>query len=51
MNPLIRTVLMTKQIINGFLQKPIHLTDLYPEVNNQLHTYDLQKQKSLIQIK
>jgi DNA-binding NtrC family response regulator len=64
MNPLVRTVLMTafefddelfkeyatKEIINGFLQKPIHLTDLYTEVNNQLHTYDLQKQKSLIQI-
>lgn len=64
-NPSVRTILMTafeikddlfkeyakKEIINGFLQKPIHLTDLYTEVNNQLHTYDLQKQKSLIQIK
>jgi DNA-binding NtrC family response regulator len=63
-NPSVRTILMTafeikddlfkeyakKEIINGFLQKPIHLTDLYTEVNNQLHTYDLQKQKSLIQI-
>ncbi len=64
LNPYIRTILMTafaindnlfyeydkKELINGFLQKPIHLGDLRAEVNNQLHTYELQKQKSLIKI-
>jgi DNA-binding NtrC family response regulator len=52
LNPFVRTILMTayaikddlfqeyakQEIINGFLQKPIHLTDLYTEVNSQLHT-------------
>jgi DNA-binding NtrC family response regulator len=65
LNPFVRTILMTafgikddlfqeyakKEIINGFLQKPIHLADLYTEVNNQLHNYELQKQKLLIKIK
>jgi DNA-binding NtrC family response regulator len=64
-NPFVRTILMTasviidnlfqeyvkQEIINGFLQKPIHLTALYAEVNNQLHTYELQNQKLLIKIK
>ncbi|HEY9398723.1 MAG TPA: response regulator [Nitrososphaeraceae archaeon] len=63
-NPFVRTILMTafeindklfqgylkKEIINGFLQKPIRLVNLQEEVNNQLHTYELQKQKSLIKI-
>lgn len=60
MNPLVRTVLMTAfefddelfqqyvemQIINGFLQKPIMLKDLVKEVDNQLHIYQLQEQKT-----
>lgn len=50
LNPLIRTILMTafqiddslfqeyttKRIINGFLQKPIHLRQLLTEVNKQM---------------
>jgi len=57
LNPLSRTILMTafeiddklfqeyskKEIINAFLQKPIRLDDLFAVVNNQLHTYELQK--------
>jgi two-component system response regulator (stage 0 sporulation protein F) len=64
MNPLLRTILMTafesndelfqeytkKQIINGYFQKPIRLDNLREEVNNQIHFYELQKQKSLIKI-
>src|SRR4030095_12041228 len=64
MNPFLRTILMTafesndelfqeytkKQIINGFFQKPIRLHNLREEVNNQIHTYQLQRQKSLIKI-
>lgn len=38
-----------KEIINGFLQKPIHLNDLR-EVNNQLHYYHMKKQESMIKI-
>lgn len=63
LNPLVRTVLMTafefddelfqqcaeKQIINGFLQKPILLKDLVKEVDNQLHIYQLQAQKTRVQ--
>lgn len=63
LNPLVRTVLMTafefddelfqqyaeKQIINGFLQKPVMLKDLVKEVNNQLHIYQLQRQKTRVQ--
>jgi DNA-binding NtrC family response regulator len=63
MNPLVRTVLMTafefdhelfqknveKQIINGFLQKPIKLEDLVKEVDNQLHLYQLQVHKTRLQ--
>ena len=55
MNTFVRTMLMTafeindrifqeytkKEIINGFLQKPISL-------HYQLHTYELQKQEALI---
>lgn len=57
LNPLSRTILMTafemddklfqeysnKEIINAFLQKPIRLDDLFVVVNNELHTYELQK--------
>jgi two-component system response regulator (stage 0 sporulation protein F) len=57
LNPLSRTILMTafeiddklfqeyskKEIINAFLQKPIRIDDLFVVVNNQLHTYELQK--------
>lgn len=57
LNPFIRTILMTafglddkllkeygkKEIINAFLQKPIHLDDLRDEVSNQLHAYELRK--------
>jgi len=60
LNPLVRTVLMTafefddeifqqyveKQILNGFLQKPIMLQDLVKEVDNQLHIYQLQEHKT-----
>jgi DNA-binding NtrC family response regulator len=56
-NPFVRTILMTaftledklfqeylkKEIINRFLQKPIRLDDFLAEINNQLHTYELQK--------
>ena len=56
-NRFIRTILMTaftiddnlfqqytkKQIINGYLQKPIGLHDLIKEVNTQLDSYELQK--------
>jgi len=64
LNRFIRTILMTaftindnlfqefakKELINGFLQKPIHLDGLRAEVDNQLHTYELQKQESFIRI-
>ena len=57
LNTLSRTILMTafeiddklfqeyskKEIINAFLQKPIRIDDLFVVVNNQLHTYELQK--------
>jgi len=57
LNPSIRTILMTafditdvlfqehagNESINGFLQKPVHLRNLYAEVNNQLQTYELEK--------
>ena len=63
LNPLIRTVLMTafefddevfqknveKQIINGFLKKPILLRDLVKEVDNQLHIHQLQEHKTRLQ--
>lgn len=63
-NRFIRTILMTafmtndnlfqeftkKELINGFLRKPIRLDDLRAEVNNQLHTYELQKQESFIKV-
>ena len=57
MNSSVRTILMTafdlddkmfqeyskKEIINGFTQKPIRLHTLFQEVNNQLHSYEMQK--------
>jgi DNA-binding NtrC family response regulator len=63
LNPLVRTVLMTafefddelfqkyaeKQIINGFLQKPVMLKDLVKGVDNQLHIYQLQLHKTKVQ--
>ncbi|HJY14409.1 MAG TPA: response regulator [Nitrososphaeraceae archaeon] len=63
-NLFVRTILMTafeiddklfqeytkKGLINGLLQKPIRLVNLQEEVNNQLHTYEFQKQNSLIKI-
>jgi two-component system response regulator (stage 0 sporulation protein F) len=65
LNPYMRTILMTafateddlfqeyteKGLINGFLQKPIHLNDFRVEVNNQLHTFELQKEESIIKAK
>ena len=66
LNPYVRTILMTafalddndlfqdyakKELINGFLQKPIHLDDLLAEVSTQLHNFEIQKQQSLIEIK
>lgn len=64
MNRFVRTILMTafttnddlfqeyakRELINGFLQIPIRLDDLRAEVNNQLHTYESQKQESFINI-
>jgi DNA-binding NtrC family response regulator len=64
LNRFVRTMLMTaftindnlfqelakKELINGFLQKPIRLDDLRAEVYNQLDTYELQKQESFIKI-
>ena len=64
LNPSARIVLMTafqlddamfkyyaeKQIINGLLQKPVRMNELHAEVNNQLHAYELQKQKPLLTI-
>ena len=64
-NPFVRTILMTafairdplfqeyskKELINGFLQKPIRLGDLRAEVNNQLDTYQRRKQESIIKVK
>jgi response regulator RpfG family c-di-GMP phosphodiesterase len=64
LNRFVRTMLMTaftindnlfqelakKELINGFLQKPVRLDDLRAEVDNQLHTYELQKQESFIKI-
>ena len=38
-----------KQIINGFLEKPILLKDLVKEVDNQLHIYQLQEHKTRVQ--
>lgn len=52
MNKSVRTILMTafeiedtifhdytkKEIINGFFQKPVRLTNLIEEVNSQLHS-------------
>ena len=63
LNPLVRTVLMTafelddelfqqyadKEIINGFLQKPILIKELVKEVDNQLHIYQLQVHKTRVQ--
>ena len=57
LNPSARTILTTayelddnifqeytkKQIINGFLEKPIIVDELVKEVNAQLHYYDMQK--------
>ena len=40
-----------KDLINGFLQKPIQLGELRAEVNSQLHTYELLKQETFIKIK
>ena len=64
-NPYVRATLMTafqlddtmfkdyaqKQIINGFLQKPIRISELRVEVNDQLHAFELQKRKLLIRVK
>lgn len=63
-NQFVRTILMTafettgdlfqeyskKELINGFLLKPIRLEDLRKEVKSQLHTYELLKQESLTKI-
>ena len=65
MNPFIRTILITafekdekifreyseNGIINGFLQKPARLNDLYTEVTNQLHSYGLERNKPVVQLK
>lgn len=59
-NPFVRTILMTafaikddlfeeyakEEIINGFIQKPVHIAYLRAQVNNQLQMYELQEQKS-----
>ena len=55
MNPQLRTILMTafdvddelfshyrkKEIINGFVQKPIRLENLVQEVSGQVHCYEM----------
>ena len=60
LNKFVRTILMTafalddkffkeyarREIINGFLQKPIRLNDLRNEVNTQLNAYELRKKRS-----
>ena len=60
LDKLVRTILMTafplddkffkeyarREIINGFLQKPIRLNDLRNEANTQLNAYELGKKKS-----
>jgi DNA-binding NtrC family response regulator len=65
LNQFVRTILMTafsiddsifqeyakKELINAFLQKPIHIDNLRKEVNSQLHTYELLKQESFIEVK
>ncbi len=57
MNKYVRTILMTafeieksmftdyskREIINGFLQKPVRLTNLIEEVHTQIHSYEMQK--------
>jgi two-component system response regulator (stage 0 sporulation protein F) len=59
LNKFVRTILMTafvledeifreygrREIINGFLQKPIRLNDLHNEVNTQLNAFELRKKK------
>jgi DNA-binding NtrC family response regulator len=64
-NPSVRTILMTAfeiedkllqqyfkhKIINAFLKKPIEIKDLLLEVDKQLDTYEVQKQRSFIKIK
>jgi len=64
MNRFVRTILMTaftinddlfqeyakKDLLDGFLQKPIHLDELCAEVNNQLHAYESQKQESFMKV-
>jgi DNA-binding NtrC family response regulator len=57
MKKYVRTILMTaydiedtifhdytkKEIINGFFQKPVRLTNLVEKVHTQLHSYEMQK--------
>lgn len=57
--PLVRTILMTafeiddktiqeytsKQILNGFLQKPVGIINLRQEINNQLHASEIESRK------
>ena len=57
LNPKVRTMLMTafdtkdslfeeftkKQIINGFVQKPVKLDTLLQEASEQLHSFEFQK--------
>ena len=55
-NPTVRTLLMTafevdnkliqkytsKKILNGYLQKPVRITELRQEINNQLHASEIE---------
>ena len=57
MNKYVRTILMTafeiedamfrdytkREIINGYFQKPVRLTNLIEEVHTQIHSYEIQK--------
>lgn len=57
--PMVRTILMTafevdnklikeysaKKILNGYLQKPVRITNLREEINNQLHACEIEKIK------
>ncbi len=56
---MVRTILMTafevdnklikeysaKKILNGYLQKPVRITNLREEINNQLHACEIEKIK------
>jgi response regulator RpfG family c-di-GMP phosphodiesterase len=64
LNKFVRTILMTaftidnkifhgytkRNIINGFVQKPVRLYDLIKEVDTQIHSYEMQKTYPSLQL-